>query len=118
MGRTTQVLGFSVPPSVVKEVEKLASQECRTKNELFREMVRVYRRYRQHRDRDEERWINQVIEEAKAEQAASPMSVEELLAEDSRLAEYGEQQAKKMGIKTDMRSINRIIHERRKARRP
>ena len=51
MSRTTKIMGFSVPPAVVKEVETLAKRERRTKSELFREMVRVYRRYRDQRDR-------------------------------------------------------------------
>ena len=59
--RTTRILGFSVPPAVLREVESWARQEQRTKSELFREMVRVYRRYRRFRDRDEERWVRQVV---------------------------------------------------------
>jgi metal-responsive CopG/Arc/MetJ family transcriptional regulator len=117
MSRTTQILGFSVPPAVVKEVEALAKQERRTKSELFREMVRVYRRYRDQRDREEERWVMNLIDQAKAEEAKNPMSVEDMLKESYRLSKYGEQQAKKLGIKTDMRSINRIVHERRQARK-
>ena len=117
MGRTTQIVGFSVPPTIVKEVEDLAREENRTKSELFREMVRVYRRYRIHKERDEERWISQLIAEAKAEQAGNPMSVEEMLAEHERLTRYVAEQAKKLGVKTGMGSINRIIHERRKARK-
>jgi len=117
MSRTTQVLGFSVPPSLVKEVEALAREERRTKSELFREMVRVYSRYRQQRDRDEDRWVMKIIEEAKAEEAENPMSAEDMLKESARLARFGERQAKKLGVKTDMRSINRMIHERRKARK-
>jgi metal-responsive CopG/Arc/MetJ family transcriptional regulator len=115
MSRTTKILGFSVPPTVVKEVEALAKQERRTKSELFREMVRVYRRYSQQRDRDEERWVNNLIVEAKAEQAKNPMSVGDMLAEDERLARYGAQQAKKAGIKP--KDVNRAIHEYRKERR-
>ena len=118
MSRTTQIIGFSVPPAIVKEVETLAKQEQRTKSELFREMVRVYRRYREQRDGDEDRWIMNLIEQTKAEQARNPMSGKEMLDEIRRLAEYGERQAKKMGIKTDMRNIVRIIHEHRKAKRP
>ena len=117
-GRATKILGFSVPPAVFKEVEKLAKEERRTKSELFREMVRVYQKYRQQRDQDELRWINGIIDQAKAEQSTAPRTPEALLAEDRRLARYGEQQAKKMGIKTDSRNINRIIHEHRKAIRP
>ena len=58
-----------------------------------------YKRYRAQRDRDEERRVRNIIEEAQAEQAANPMSVEDMLEESRRLAEYGEKQAKKLGIK-------------------
>ena len=115
MARTTQIHGFSVPPTVVKEVESLAKEERRTKSELFREMVRVYRRYRQQRDRDEERWVNDVIEEAQAEQAKSPLSMETMLKESDRLSRYGAQQAKKLGIKP--KDVTRLIHEHRKSQR-
>jgi metal-responsive CopG/Arc/MetJ family transcriptional regulator len=115
MSRTTKIMGFSVPPAVVREVETLAKQERRTKSELFREMVRVYRRYRQQRDRDEDRWIMNLIEEAKAEQAKNPMSVEDMLTESDRLANYGARQAKKLGIKP--KDVNRVIHEHRQQAR-
>ena len=115
MPRTTKILGFSVPPTVVKEVETLAKQECRTKSELFREMVRVYVRYRNQRERDEEQSIERLIRETQAEQARNPMSLEALHAEDDRLARYGAQQAKKLGIKP--KDINRLVHEYRKSRK-
>jgi hypothetical protein len=115
MARTTKVLGFSVPPAVVREVEALAREERRTKSELFREMVRVYRRYRQQRDRDEERWIANLIEEARGEQAKDPMSVAELLKESDRLARYGARQAGKSGIKP--KDVNRVVHDYRKEAR-
>jgi metal-responsive CopG/Arc/MetJ family transcriptional regulator len=112
MSRTTKILGFSVPPILVREVETLAKVERRTKSELFREMVRVYRRYRDQRERDEERWVRNVIEEAKAEEAKNPTSAKAMVAEDERLARYGEKQAKKRGIKP--KDIDRIIHDYRK----
>ena len=115
MSRTTKILGFSVPPMVVKEVESLAKEERRTKSELFREMVRVYRRYRQQRQLDDDRLIMNLIAETRAEEAKNPMSTEELLNESKRLTAYGAAQAKKLGIKPA--DTNRIIHERRKARR-
>jgi hypothetical protein len=111
MSRTTKVLGFSVPPAVVKEVESLAKAERRTKSELFREMVRVYTRYRQQRDRDEHRWIDNIIEQAKAEERRRPTPPEELKAESERLARYGQQQLKKLGYKP--KDINRLINEYR-----
>ena len=115
MGRTTKILGFSVPPTVVREVETIAKQERRTKSELFREMVRVYRRYRQQRDRDEERWIGALVAEARTEQADNPLTVEEMLAESSRLTRYGAGQAKKLGVKP--KDLNRLVHDYRKTSR-
>src|SRR5207253_3088330 len=111
MGRTTKIIGFSVPPTLVREVERLAKEERRTKSELFREMLRVYDRYRKQRERDEERWVMQVIREAQEEERTNPMTTEQLLAEEKRLARYGARQAKKLGIK--QKDIDRIIHESR-----
>ncbi len=115
MSRVTKIMGFSVPPAVVKEVEMIAKAERRTKSELFREMVRVYRGFREQRDRDELRWITNLVKETKAEQARAPMAVADTLAESERLVRYGEKQAKKAGIKAN--AANRIIHEPRKARK-
>ncbi len=42
-GRTTKVIGFSVPPEIYEEVISYAKREKMTKSELFREMVAVYR---------------------------------------------------------------------------
>jgi len=112
MGRTTKMVGFSVPPTLVREVEKMAKQERRTKSELFREMVRVYQRYRKQREEDEERWVMNLIREAKEEQERNPLSPEELVKELKELGQYGARQAKKLGIKP--KDVNRIIYEARK----
>ena len=113
--RTTKIVGFSVPPTLVREVESLARQERRTKSELFREMVRVYERYRAHRELDEQRWVENLIAEAKAEQAKHPMSVEDMRKESDRIARYGKRQAKKLGIKP--KDVNRLVHEYRRSRK-
>src|ERR1700733_9248358 len=110
MARTTKTLGFSVPPAVLKEVEILARKERRTKSELFREMVRVYQRFRLQRDRDEARWVENLIQEAKAEQRTQPMSAAEILAESERLVRAAAKRAKKLGLETDLRSGTRLIH--------
>jgi metal-responsive CopG/Arc/MetJ family transcriptional regulator len=47
MARSAITIGFSVPPELAAEVERMARFEGRTKSELFREMVRVYRRERE-----------------------------------------------------------------------
>ncbi|MBL8222753.1 MAG: hypothetical protein JNL62_26170 [Bryobacterales bacterium] len=97
MSRTSKVLGFSVPPAVVKEVEGLANTE-----RLKRQQHKVG-------------WIDALIAEVKAEEAKSPSSPSELVEEASKLARYGEQQAKKLGITT--KGVNARIHAYRKARR-
>ena len=116
MSRTSQILAFSVPPTVAKEVEILAKRERRTKSELFREMVRVYGRYRAQRELDEQRWTESLIAEAKAEEAKHPMSVKEMLKKSGRIARYGERRAKKLGIKP--KDVNRLVHEYRRSRKP
>ena len=113
MARTTKILGFSVPPAFAQEVERVSREERRTKSELFREMFRVYERYRRQRDQEELRWVNQVITEAQREQQENPATKEELLAESRRLARYGASQAKKLGIKTTDAEIVRLIHKQR-----
>jgi hypothetical protein len=89
--------------------------ERRTKSELFREMWRVYCRYRVQRDRDEDRWVMNLVAEAAAEQKRNPMTAEARRAEDQRLARYGSQQSQALGIKAG--DTDRLIHERRKARK-
>ncbi len=41
--RTTKVIGFSVPPEMHDEIINYAKKEQKTKSELFREMVAIYR---------------------------------------------------------------------------
>jgi len=63
--------------------------------------------------RDEMRWVENLIQEGKAAQAKNPMTLEEMIAEDDRLLRYGVKRAKELGIKTDLASATRIIHELR-----
>jgi metal-responsive CopG/Arc/MetJ family transcriptional regulator len=44
--RSSRVFSVSVPPREAEEFERLADEEGRTRSELFREMLRVYRAYR------------------------------------------------------------------------
>jgi metal-responsive CopG/Arc/MetJ family transcriptional regulator len=112
MGRATKIVGFSVPPAVAQEVEQIAHEEHRTKSELFREMLRVYQRFRHHRDRGEDRWVQALIAEAQAEQAQHPMSVEDLRREDAELTHYGVHQANTHRIPA--RAVPRLIAASRK----
>jgi hypothetical protein len=112
MGRITKMIGFSVPPATVKEVEQLAKEERRTKSELFREMVRVYKRYRVQRDQDDERWVMNLIREAKEEQKTNPMTPKEIVKDLKAFGREVAAKAKERGIKA--KDINRIIYESRK----
>ena len=112
MGRTTKVLGFSVPPSLEKEVAQIAKEERRTKSELFREMVRVYKCYRLQREQDDERWVMNLIREAQEEERQNPKTPQELVEELQELGRYGDQRAKELGIKP--KDVTRIIYAARK----
>jgi metal-responsive CopG/Arc/MetJ family transcriptional regulator len=112
MARTTEAIGFSVPPSVARQFEHLAKTEQRTKSELFREMVRVYERHREQREEFDEEWVMQIVREVEEEDRLHPMTQEELEREDNELLRYGAAQAKKLGIKD--KDIDRLIHEHHK----
>ncbi|HLF98835.1 MAG TPA: ribbon-helix-helix protein, CopG family [Acidimicrobiia bacterium] len=45
--RTSKVLTVSLPPDSARDFERIAEEEGRNKSELFREMLRVYRVWRE-----------------------------------------------------------------------
>ena len=114
--QTIKHVGFTLPSPMEREFDRIATEEHRTKNELFREMFRVYRSYRKRHPEPEitDEWVMQVIREAQEEERRNPMTAEELLRESRALSEYGARQAKKVGIDVeDEEVINRIVHEER-----
>jgi CopG family transcriptional regulator/antitoxin EndoAI len=48
--RTTKNVSITLPPSLLKEAEKVARREGRTKSELFREALRRYVIHSQYRE--------------------------------------------------------------------
>ena len=114
---TMKHVGFTVPPPMEEELEQMAKEEHRTKSELFREMVRVYRSYRKRHPETEidQKWVMQVLREAQEEEKRNPMTDEEAMAISEELMRYGAQQAKKMGI--TLEDVDRIIHEERARRK-
>lgn len=46
--RVSRVLAVSIPPDSAADFDKIAKEEGRNKSELFREMLRVYRAYREN----------------------------------------------------------------------
>jgi hypothetical protein len=115
--QTMKHVGFTVPPPMEEELEQMAKEEHRTKSELFREMVRVYRSYRKRHPEPEidQEWVMQVLREAQEEEKRNPMTDEEAMAISEELMRYGAQQAKKMGI--TLEDVDRIIHEERARRK-
>lgn len=80
MARRTRVLGFSVPPELAEEYEKLARREGRSKSELFREMIAAYKT-----KRDEEafgRLQSRMSRRARAKGVLTEKDVERLVFED------------------------------------
>jgi hypothetical protein len=106
-------VGFTLPSPMEKEFDQIATEEHRTKSELFREMFRVYRSYRKRHPEPEidDEWVMQVIAEAQEEQRQNPMTPDELVAEFKELAREGGERARQLGIKEE--DIDRIIHEHR-----
>lgn len=112
MGRTTKIIGFSVPPTMVKEIEEVAKEESRTKSELFREMFRVYKRYRTKQETAQDNWVMDIVKQAKEEQRTTPATQTALLMESEKLAQYGSKRAEDIGIQEE--KINDLIYGYRK----
>jgi len=115
MARITETIGFSVPPAIARQVTRIAKAEHRTKSELFREMVRVYERYRKQEEQHDDAWVMRLVREVEEEERIRPMTQEEIEKEEEDLNRYGEAQSQKLGIKE--KDIDRIIHEHRARRR-
>lgn len=50
MARQTKILGFSVPPKTADEYENLARREKKSKSELFRDMIELYKQYKEEKE--------------------------------------------------------------------
>lgn len=80
MARRTRILGFSVPPEVAEEYERLAKREGRSKSELFREMIDAYKT-----KRDEEEFFrlqSRMSRRARTKGVLTERDVERLVFED------------------------------------
>jgi len=53
LSRTTKIMSVSLPPEMVKEVERLAAIEKKSKSQLFRDMFALYEEVQR-----EKRWQN------------------------------------------------------------
>ena len=80
MARKTRVLGFSVPPEVAEEYERLAKRERRTKSDLFREMIAAYKARRA--EEEFHRLQSRMSRRARAKGVLTEKDVERLVFED------------------------------------
>ena len=84
------MVGFSVPPTMAEELDRVAEEEHRTKSELFREMFRVYLTYRRlKRQQEDEERLDRLIRHPPEATPVFPIietGSEEVLLESARLA--------------------------------
>jgi metal-responsive CopG/Arc/MetJ family transcriptional regulator len=62
MAKTTVNIGFTVPPSMAEEFERLAREEQSTKSELFRRMFRLYQSYREQSEQSEKKRLERLLQ--------------------------------------------------------
>lgn len=119
MARVSKNLGFTVPPVMAEEFERLASEEGSTKSELFRRMFRLYKSYRtplERRGFDTGSWVERLLAEAQAEEERVPLRVEEFRAGIGRATQYGAERAESVGISSE-EEINTLVYEERQKNR-
>jgi predicted DNA-binding protein len=112
-GRTTKIVGFSVPPEMAREIEELASKQDKTKSELFREMVAFYRIVSREKERTLERFVEEVISDFQTRRKAGRLpSAAEELGVFRRLQQSARSRARSLGytIRSE-EDVDRILHE-------
>ena len=115
VSRITKNLGFSVPPRMAQEFERVAAEEGSTKSELFRRMFRLYQSYRRplaRRGQSAEAGVGRLILEAQEAERVSPLSAEEFAQETDALREYGAKRARAIGI-TSEEDLDQLIYATR-----
>lgn len=67
--RTSKVVSLSMPPEVAQEFEDLAQQQSRSKSELFRDMLSIWKKFSGERERQEDNSISIMASRVLAEVA-------------------------------------------------
>jgi len=62
MSRTTTNIGFTVPPGMAEEFDRLAREEQSTKSELFRHMFLLYQSYRKQAEQSEKKQFDRLLQ--------------------------------------------------------
>lgn len=77
LARTTKILTLSLPPEMLKKVERIAKEENRTRSELFREALRQYIASKE-RWREIRKWGSEIAKEQKLTEADIERIVDEV----------------------------------------
>jgi hypothetical protein len=114
MARISKNLGFTVPPRMAEEFERVAVEEGSTKSELFRRMFRLYQSYRppmSSRGQTPDMRVERLIMEAQEAERQSPMTVNEFSAEMERAKRYGADRSKLLGIGSEKELDEKLYAE-------
>ncbi|MCF7993433.1 MAG: ribbon-helix-helix protein, CopG family [Chromatiaceae bacterium] len=110
MARTSKNLGFTVPPRMAEEFERVAAEEGSTKSELFRRMFRLYQSYRAPRQAaDPQGWAERLILEAKQTEQLKPLTEAEFQTELEQAVRYGAKRAEALGLTEE--ALNEQLHD-------
>jgi hypothetical protein len=116
VSRLTKNLGFSVPPRMAEEFERVAAKEGSTKSELFRRMFRLYQSYRPTfagRGQSAEAWVERLILEAREAEREGPLSAQEFARETDALRQYSAERARALGIAAE-EDVDHIVYAARR----
>lgn len=79
MGRTTKVMGFSLPPKIARAIEQTARAEQKTKSELLRDMWEAYQIVRAEREFAGLQWVTGRLARAAGLEIKSEEDVDRIL---------------------------------------
>lgn len=100
VGRMSKNIGFTVPPRMADDFDRVAKEEGSTKSELFRRMFRLYQTYRTQFEQAEGIRLDRLVEQA-IEEAKQPFTAEDMEREEADLLRYGAERAKEAGIREE-----------------
>lgn len=118
MTRISKNLGFTVPPRMAEDFERVATEEGSTKSELFRRMFRLYQSYRtplKNQVQSPDVWVERLIVEAQEAERQSPIGAKEFTTEIERATRYGAKRSKALGI-TSAKALDDILYAERASR--
>lgn len=115
VARTSKNIGFTVPPHMAEEFDRVATEEGSTKSELFRRMFRLYQSYRtplMRETQSPDSWVERLIMEAQEAERQNPISREGYRAEIKRATRYGAKRAKELGVTSEKELTDRLYARR------